>query len=446
MLWLSSLSAEEDKSSTLWTPVILFGVQTCPHRTGGSPSRGGVFLFLGTLAVSIMSVLALGILLSLCTGDEMWYLILSLALAVEPGEVSSESAPEDGPAEADEGPSRDGASEDAPSEVVAPEEEAPPEVEVDPAVARENLRKLWAATADEVHHEQIAALQRVGNYSSSGELLEFLVERSPSPLNRFLLAKNFELGEDYGESIARYEGLIGEELPPDLDLDVRFRYAVVLDDLSRQPGADPSQGPQARKGLRSLRRHPALAAGDRARLDLLIGASDIHLGRPRRGLRRISRALRKMADPSESSWMQARARSALVYELVRNAESFAIRGKKDDARLKKRMKLMASAESQVVSIIQLNEPEYVLEGLLVVADAYLRLYDELVSAPVPVELEGGQIPLYRERVLEEAEFLRKKARGFYHKGVLYADHLSWKGRSRDLLEQRRDALDGEGGG
>ena len=60
--------------------------------------------------------------------------------------------------------------------------------------------------------------------------------------------------------------------------------------------------------------------------------------------------------------MQARARSALVRELVRNAEHLAIRGRNDDARLKKRMKLMGDAESQVVAIIQLNEPEYFPSG------------------------------------------------------------------------------------
>ena len=384
----------------------------------------------------------------------MLLFFLASALAADPVQEEEDPAGGEVPAEVPGGPAEDGetpaGSEDG--EKGAAEEAASdgadggePEA-VDPAVARENLRKLWASTTDEVHHEKIAALQRVGNHESAREVLDFLVERDPSPLNRFLLAKNFELEEDYGEALPRYDALVAEDLSPDLDLDVRFRRAVVMDDLSREAGAEPSLGSLARKELKALRRHSALAEGDKARLGLLIGASEIHQGRARRGLRRISRAIRQLDDPSDASWMQARARSALVRELVRNAEHLAIRGRNDDARLKKRMKLMGDAESQVVAIIQLNEPEYVLEGLLAVADAYIRLYDELVSAPVPGELEGSQVALYKERVLEEAEFLRKKARGFYHKGVLYADHLGWKGQSRDLLEQRRDALDEETGG
>ena len=127
----------------------------------------------------------------------------------------------------------------------------------------------------------------------------------------------------------------------------------------------------------------------------------------------------------------------LVHELIHDSERITIRGDKRAARrLTKRMSRMVQAEQQVVAIIQLGEVEYALSGLLVVSDAYMRLYDDVLAAPPPQKLNEEQRVQYMDTVKEQAEVLREKALNYITKGIRYAEHSGWVGASLQALQQR----------
>ncbi len=297
----------------------------------------------------------------------------------------------------------------------------------------EKLKENWRKIPEEAHIEQVSDLQRSGNFISATQRLSFLVEEFGTSEYRYLWILNIELQEQYDDALVLYDELRSEELDPELDLQIAFRQAIVLDDLKRYA--------EAHAAFKELKRSKSLNYGDRDRINLLFGASLIHAGHPRRGVRKIARTLAK-PELSNSTWMRARAHDALAHELIRRSEELVFIGsdKKDKKAVLKRMELLKRAEEQVIASIQLNEPEFVLLGLIDIADAYVRLYDDLITAPPPKSLTESQKKEYTQQLNEEALVLLKRALGYCEKGLIYADQVGWVGLAVEALKSRVASL------
>ena len=197
---------------------------------------------------------------------------------VEAHEESLDSNPETGT------PSQK--TEDVPVAPTEDTESAEPVQTDEPAALEEH----WARLTDDVLVDQIASLHNSGKTTAAQERIQHLLNRNPSPQFFYLEAFNLELQERYSDALTRFRDLLQDletestEASEELILDLRFRIAIVLDDLGAHK--------EARDMFLELRGHPDLLEGDLEKLQLLIGAVDMKMGKTRKGLRRIRRILK----------------------------------------------------------------------------------------------------------------------------------------------------------
>ena len=257
---------------------------------------------------------------------------------------------------------------------------------------------------------EIDSLQRAGKSAEAGLRIDYMSDHGSSPALTFYAAKNAELEEKFQAALDGYRAINAVDLEPEFLLQVRYREALVLGDLGRHR--------EALRSFRRLRKASELSKSDRPVVDLGWGTAAIYSGgwwRTWCGVRKINRALAELPE-THSALMQARDRDALVSVLLNEAEAFRFNARRLNRQINKRSELIRSAEMQVVAMIQLEEPEYALRGVML-ADAYLQLYDELIAAPHPKSFNAAQIALYRKRMRAEAAPIRRTALSYYTKGI-----------------------------
>ena len=103
-------------------------------------------------------------------------------------------------------------------------------------------------------------------------------------------------------------------------------------------------------------------------------------------------------------------------------------------RLQKRSELVGSAEEQIVVMINLGEPEYVLRSLVLLSEAYFQVADEMRVAPPPPALSREQQIRFQKKQLERADFIDERGRSYCAKGVGYSDQMGFQGQSRQALD------------
>ena len=59
---------------------------------------------------------------------------------------------------------------------------------------------------------------------------------------------------------------------------------------------------------------------------------------------------------------------------------------------------MVAAEAQIVSLIALSEPEWILASLVALGDSYGRLAEDLEASPTPRKLSAGEAMTYRKEI------------------------------------------------
>ena len=87
-----------------------------------------------------------------------------------------------------------------------------------------------------------------------------------------------------------------------------------------------------------------------------------------------------------------------------------------------------------------DEPEFALEGLVLLGDAYLTLYDDMLAYPPPRSIPPENHDAYRAIVQREANILRTKAYNRYDEGVRVAARTRWVGSVTTRLTNKRDEL------
>lgn len=270
-----------------------------------------------------------------------------------------------------------------------------------------------------------------GDYQGARILLDQALERPDvdADLASYRIALAWELGGDPGTAIRLYEdGLTRWPASPNARHRL-FRKAECLAAL----GA-PDEALKLVKPLEKL----DLPLIERLQYDLATGVWWVQAGKERRGLRILADALSR-STPVDVPWFQARARATVTAVYAERAAelTFDKREKKVIARIEERAGFIDRMESQVTEIAELDEPEWVLDGVLTLGDAYRSFGDDLLVHRRPKKLTPDQVVLYEQGVAERVEVLWVKAVRIDDLGLDMAHRIGWHSPRIAEIERRR---------
>ncbi len=308
---------------------------------------------------------------------------------------------------------------------------------IEEVVAAPTLEDTWATLSDEALVAEGISRREVGDFEGSVRRLAFVGTRGPNPQATFHEGVSLEYLERFEEALERYELVLAKPADGSLHVESAFRRALVLEDLGRHA--------ESVAQVAELQKLDGWTRTQELTLELSRGVGELQGKKRRKGIKRLNRALSALEGTGESGYMQARARAALTCVLLDEAAALSMDGGRKAAKnLLARTSLMVSAEQQVVAIAVLGEPEYVLQTLIMLGDAYLALHDDMMAATPPRKLDGEQALLYKELIAERAAVLPVKARRYYDEGVQVAVRTRWQGSLAEQIRARRDALPASG--
>ena len=362
----------------------------------------------------------------------MWTLLLPLALAIDPGSVTS---PADTPTvlEADPTEPAQGGG-DAPADAIG---EATDEAAPESALAPEDpAEPPWARLAPDALLDDALTRREQGDFVGAEARLRALTERGEQlPAATYQLGVLAEIQEHYPAAIACYERVLADHPDAPEATNAAFRRALTLSDLGR-----------AREGLtqiKRLRRLRGLDDLDRASINLERGVAELRAGKQRRGIRRLQRTLDYLQGTSALTWQRARAHDALLTALLDEAATLSLDdpSRAGDA-VAERRRLINQADLQRQAILALREPEYVLHSLLAIGDAATALYEAVLTAPPPASVAASpeQLAVYRDLIEDKADVFRVTGFHYYDAGAELAVRIQWQGEATAALKGRRDAL------
>jgi len=286
-----------------------------------------------------------------------------------------------------------------------------------------------APTQSELLEEGVA-LRRVGAFDDAYSMLvqaQSLHEGHGDQV-AYQLGVLHEVQERWGDAIAVYADVASQWPKSDTASDARFRRAYCLEELG--------QHKEAIAAVRSLQSDGRWSDADERTMQLQRGITEIRAGKTRKGIRRVLKHLSSGTD--NRSWIRAKSRLALVRAQTQAAAEIDLKGDKKAARrLKKRAQLIAASEKQAIVMFNLGEPEFALEGLMLLGDAYLLLYTDMLSYPPPRSISAADQESYREVVKQKAQILKTKAHARYDEGVRVAARTQWVGSVTQRLKDKR---------
>ena len=279
--------------------------------------------------------------------------------------------------------------------------------------------------------EEAVALRRIGAFEDAARMLEKAREMGGGVNEQVAYQSGVlaEVRENWRGAISAYEAVAAGWPQSATAHDARFRRAYCLEELGEHRAAT--------KAVKRLQREGRWSEDDERTMALQRGITELRSGKTRRGIKRILKALESGED--ERTWIRAKARLALVRAQLGKAASIRLKGDKRAAkRLKKRSALLSASEKQAIVMFNLGEPEFALEGLLLLGDGYMELYEAMLSYPPPRSVDDPET--YREVVMEKASILLTKAHARYDEGVRVAARTQWVGSVTERLRAKRDAL------
>ncbi len=285
-----------------------------------------------------------------------------------------------------------------------------------------------------VFHEALARRDE-GDAQGAVDRLVWLREQGDdSPALLYQLGLAYELAGDFETALGVYQLLAQEDEQERYVLDVGFRRAMCLESLGRWDEA-----------LRAYRRLPQTAGfdrHDRLTLDLALGMAELRAGRARQGQQLLERSLAATSSTNEVPWMRAKAWYTLAdVELDRAGELGLVGSQRKQVRvLEQRAAAIALAEQYLVQVVTLEEPEWILAGLLSLGDAYADLRRDMLAVPAPGDLSEEEAAHYRAVLDQRTQVLLRKAYEAYDQGLLVAGKFQIRNEATALLRQRRDSL------
>jgi hypothetical protein len=242
------------------------------------------------------------------------------------------------------------------------------------------------------------------------------------------IAASYEYDGDPERALGMYRAILDADPSGDLAPHMHMRIAECLGAVGKYTDAlaelailgDPAKWPYLdEKKIRLLGGSWQLASGDRTGGTLALGEALAGMG------------------PDEDAYYQALARAAIAKDLVAQADTyeFGAKEKRTVKALKARTALILQAEDQVVAAIDLKEPEWALEGLLVLGGAYERVGDDLLTVPPSKKLKTPeQRELYATTLKERVQILYVKSARYDEQGIDLATRLLWKSHRIAELE------------
>jgi tetratricopeptide (TPR) repeat protein len=310
---------------------------------------------------------------------------------------------------------------------------AGPAAEGEPVVVQLTPEQIWAELEPEDVLAEAVARRRVGDHVGASERLDHLKRRGA------LLAQVVyhwgilaEVQEDYELAVERY--LEVEQTHPGSGTvaDATFRRAYCLEDLGRHA--------ESLQLVERLKQGGTWSASDALTLTLQQGIVELRSGKRRRGIKRIVATLGSMDPTQDQAWIRSKARLALMRAQLQEAAGINLASRWFTVRkLKARARLMAHAQQQAQAAFRLGEPEFALEGLMLLGDAHVQLYEDMLTTPVPWRVKRADHALYREAVADRSAVLLVKAHARYDEGVRVAARTQWQGTLTEELRLKREA-------
>jgi tetratricopeptide (TPR) repeat protein len=256
-----------------------------------------------------------------------------------------------------------------------------------------------------------------------------------APLAHYQRGLCLEREERFEDALASYHALLQGWPAHELAQDGWFRAALCQEYLGRHR--------EALRSLARVREDEGLDLHDRLTLDLQRGISLLRAGHVRRGARLLEQSLAAAEGSALVGYLQAKAHVSLARTWLEQGASLGLDGpqRRQARHLERRARGVAAAEREVTAATRFEEPEWILEGLLLLGDAYLSLADELLGARAPRGLSPEALAIFREQLAERAGLLTLKAWKHYDLGVSKAEEWRWDGRPLARLREARDAID-----
>lgn len=305
--------------------------------------------------------------------------------------------------------------------------------DVQPLQPPASLGQVFANQDPDVVFQEAVDRRLDGDIPGAIERLAWLRaqgDRRPGVL--YQLGVAYEFAGDFSTALQAYDTLISEDLSGDYHDDAGFRRGICLEELGQWDQALAQYKDISTKGL---------GGTDLWTIELARGVAEIRTGKPSKGKRRILKAL-EQSEGSGITWMQAKALYTLADARLLERDQSPLDGssRRQAKHLGERARQISDAEATLVSLVHLEEPVWILKGLLSLGDAYAALQQELVAAPAPRKLDEQQQAMYRTALEEKGLILTRKAWEAYDQGLVVAGTYGVDNAVVQTLQERRDGL------
>jgi tetratricopeptide (TPR) repeat protein len=277
-----------------------------------------------------------------------------------------------------------------------------------------------------------------GDIRGTLDRLDYLFGLGPELPERadvlYQLGVAFEVQDSFDEAIGWYDLLLSDFPGDPLCQDGWFRRALCLEYLGHHD--------QALESLGHIRTEGGLDYHDRLTLDLQRGISLVRGGKAARGMKILDTTLVATKDSDAVPYLRAKGYVTRARYWMEEADRYPLDGRqrRQARHLAERAELFNRAEMDVAAAIRLKEPEWILEGLLVLGQGLLRLHDDLLAAPPPKHLTDDQEAIYRQEIEKKARVLLTKAWRYLDEGLQVASTLQYEGRPLADLRATHDAI------
>ncbi len=286
-----------------------------------------------------------------------------------------------------------------------------------------------------------AAVERRLRGDTAGAIarLQIVIEQQPpapeQALALYQLGLCHERDERFDEALAAYDRLVQTWPASVVSQDGWFRRALCLEYLDRHR--------EARRSLERVETTRGLDLHDRLTLDLQRGISMVRSGRLRAGLRLLDSASAAAEGTELVPYLRGKAHVTRARVLLDAAASLELSGsqRRQERALEQRAAYLADAEQQIAAAAYMGEPEWILEGLLLLGQAYLELHAAMLASSPPRKLSDEATAVYREEVAQRSQILQVKAWNHFDTGVSKAGEWGYVGRPLAQLVAARDAID-----
>ena len=285
--------------------------------------------------------------------------------------------------------------------------------DVQPLLPPPALGQVFASQDPDVVFQEAMDRRMDGDVQGAIERFAWLRaqgDRRPGVLYQMGVA--YEFAGEFEVALSAYDQLITEDLSGEYHDDAGFRRGICLEELGRWDEA-----------LAQYKLVPTtgLMGSDLWTIQLARGIADVRTGKQGKGERAIRAAL-QASQGSDITWMQAKALYTLQDALLLERDQSPLEGssRRQAKHLVERAVQISDAEAMLAQVVRLEEPEWILKGLLSLGDAYLALHQELIVAPAPRKLDAQQVAMYRAVLEEKGTILLRKAWEAYDQGLVVA--------------------------